>query len=90
MNKPENHCTCGLPEGGGLRLDVVCPVHDGQQREGYEQNEYVGKFNLDIKKLYLAYRIARYLYEHPGAKLEKASKYARVAWRRKASDHKRK
>lgn len=26
--EPEPECLCGLPEGGGIRTDIVCPLHD--------------------------------------------------------------
>lgn len=56
----------------------------------YQDEYYVGKYNLKIRDLYIAYRIARYLWEHPTASEKKAKQYARVAWRRKASGGKRK
>lgn len=51
---------------------------------------YVGKFNEHIRQLFINYRVERYLFENPGASRSKAGKYARVAWRRKASGGKRK
>lgn len=57
---------------------------------GYENGVYVGSYNLEIRQAYLRYKIMRYLFEHPGASIARASKNARIAWRRKASNGKRK
>lgn len=56
----------------------------------YEDGQYVGKYNLKIRQAFLFYKIETYLINHPGASRQQAGKYARVAWRRKASSGKRK
>lgn len=59
-------------------------------KPGYHDGLYVGKYTVKIRDAYITYRTEKYLIDHPGSTRSKASKYARVAWRRKASGGKRK
>lgn len=44
----------------------------------------VGRYTLEMRQQYMAYRVERYLIDHPNADRSKALKAARTAWRRKA------
>jgi hypothetical protein len=50
----------------------------------------VGIYTKEIRDHYIAYRLGKYLIDHPNAKPTKARKYARVAWLRKITGDKRK
>lgn len=61
---------------------------DKPDGDGYVQlgpdNVLVGRYNLEIRKYYMAYKIMRFLIDHPGASSKDATKAARMSWRRKA------
>lgn len=43
----------------------------------------IGPYTAEIRDHYIAYRLGKYLIDHPEVDIAKARKYARVAWHRK-------